>query len=239
MEKLLFLKRCTKQEGKTVTIESSKTLGGVGSILLLIGVLPYVSSITFGVLGIVGIILILISLHGLANIYNDKGIFNNSLYGFIAGIVGAVIAAVVAFAVVLSNLTSLLQKIYPTWNGKLSSIQSLSGMTPQTTNLHFSDVVPLLEGLVAVFLILWIFIIIWAIFARKSLKTLSTKSSVGLFSTASLLLIIGAALTIIIIGLLLLWIGVLLMAIAFFQIKPQMEQQPVTYVEPPTQPTPV
>jgi uncharacterized membrane protein len=52
-------------------------------------------------------------------------------------------------------------------------------------------------------------------------------------------MIIGAALTIIIIGLLLLWIGVLLMAIAFFQIKPQTQQQTVTYVEPPTQPTPV
>jgi len=221
-----------------MTIESSKTLGGVGSILLLIGVLPYISQFSFGVLALVGIILILISLNGLANIYKERGIFNNSLYGFIAGIVGAILAAIVALVVVLSNLTSFLQKIYPTWDGKLGDISKLSGMTPTTTGLKFSDVSSLLVGLVAVFVIVWVFLIVWAVFARMSLKSLATKSGVGLFSTAGLLLIIGAALTVVIIGLLLMWVGVLLMAIAFFQIKPQMMQSP-TMEMPPTQPTPV
>jgi len=221
-----------------MTIESSKTLGGVGSILLLIGVLPYISQFSFGILALVGIILILISLNGLANIYKERGIFNNSLYGFIAGIVGAILAAIVALVVVLSNLTSFLQKIYPTWDGKLGDISKLSGMTPTTTGLKFSDVSSLLVGLVAVFVIVWVFLIVWAVFARMSLKSLATKSGVGLFSTAGLLLIIGAALTVVIIGLLLMWVGVLLMAIAFFQIKPQMMQSP-TMEMPPTQPTPV
>jgi len=222
-----------------MTLESSKTLGGVGSILLLIGVLPYIGQFTFGILAIVGVILILVALNGLANIYKERGIFNNSLYGFIAGIIGAVIAVIVAIAVVLSNLTSFLQKIYPTWDGKLSDISSISGMTPSTSNLQFSDVSSLLVGILAVFVILWVFIIIWAIFARMSLKTLATKSGVGLFSTASLLLIIGAALTIVIIGLLIMWVAVLLMVIAFFQLKPMTEQPSATYMPPPTQPTPV
>ncbi len=222
-----------------MTLESSKTLGGVGAILLLIGVLPYVISFTFGILALVGIILILIALYGFSTIYNEKSIFNNSLYGFIAGIVGVVVAAAVALIAVLSNLTNLLQKIYPSWDGKLSSLSSIQGMTPQTSNLNFSDIVPLLEGLVAVFVILWIFIVIWAFFARKSLKTLSTKSGVGLFSTAALLLIIGAALTIVIVGVVVLWVAVLLMAVAFFQMKTQAAQPNVTYVAPPSTPTPV
>jgi uncharacterized membrane protein len=47
----------------------------------------------------------------------------------------------------------------------------------------------------------------------------------GLFSTAGLLLLIGAVLIIAFgLGAILMWIAVLLLAIAFFQIKPQIEQ---------------
>jgi len=222
-----------------MTLESSKNLGGIGSILLLIGVLPVLSSLTFGVIAIIGLILVLVALYGFAGIYKERGIFNNSIYGVIAGVVGVVIAVVVLFAAVLSSITNFLEKIYPSWNGSWSTISSLSGMTPNTTNISPSDVLPFIEGILAVFLILWIFIIIWAFFARRSLKSLSTKTSVGLFSTAALLLIIGAVLTIVIIGLLLMWIAVLLMAIAFFQIKPQQEQMPAAMAPPQSTPTPV
>jgi len=220
-------------------LESSKTLGGVGAILLLVGTLPVLSSYTFGVLAVVGIIIILVALNSLANIYKERGIFNNSLYGLIVGIVGAVIAGVVVLVAVLSKLKTLLLQLYPSWNGQWSSISSLSGMKPDTSNLMSGTVVSVLEGVLAAFVILWIFIIVWAVFVRRSLKMLAAKSSVGLFSTASLLLIIGAALTIVVIGLLLMWIGVLLMAIAFFQMKPQAEQPPATMAPPLSTPTPV
>jgi uncharacterized membrane protein len=181
----------------------------------------------------------MVGLNGLANIYKERGIFNNSLYGLVAGIVGAVMAAVVLVVAVLSTLADFLQKIYPSWNGNWSTISSISGMTPNFSNIAFSDIVPLLEGLLAVFLVLWVFVIVWAFFARRSLKMLATKSSVGLFSTAALLLLIGAVLTIILIGALLIWIAMLLMAIAFFQIKPQPEQPPLTVAPSPFTPTPV
>ena len=224
-----------------MNLESSKTLGGVGAILLLVGTLPVVSSYSFGVLAIVGIITILVALNSLANIYKERGIFNNSLYGLIAGVVGSVIAGVVVVVAVLSNLKSLLEQVYPSWNGQWSSISSLSGMTPNTSNITLSNstLISLLGGVLAAFVILWIFLIVWAIFVRRSLKMLAIKSSVGLFSTASLLLIIGAALTIVVIGLLIMWIGVLLMVIAFFQIKPQAEQPPATMAPSTSTPTPV
>ncbi len=98
---------------------------------------------------------------------------------------------------------------------------------------------PLLGALFLVLVVLWVFAIVAGFFARRSLKVLSTKASVGLFSTASLLLIIGAFLTIIFIGAILMWIAVLLIAIAFFQIKPQPEQPVATMAPPPSTPTPV
>jgi uncharacterized membrane protein len=226
-------------EEKALTLESSKNLGGVGAILLLVGTLPYLSSYSFGILALVGLILILVGLNGLANVYKERGIFNNSLYGLIAGIVGVVIAVVVLFVAVLSSLVDFLQEIYPSWNGDWSTISSLSGMTPNTSNITMSSIVSLLGGLLSVFVVLWIFVIIWAFFARRSLKMLATKSSVGLFSTAALLLLIGAVLTIVLIGFLLMWIAVLLMAIAFFQIRPQAEQPLSTVAPPPLTPTPM
>lgn len=219
-----------------MTLESSKALGGIGSILLLIGVIPF-GVPYLGVIALIGFILVLVALHGLANIYKEHGIFNNALYGFIAAIVGVVAAAVAAIYVVFytSIFTDFLHKIFPGWNG---SWNSLVGLTPTTSNITFNDVTSVLGAAFGLLAILWIFLIISAYFNRRSLKKLATKANVGLFSTAGLLLLIGAVLTIIAIGLLLMWIAVLLMAIAFFQIQPQPEQPVAPPAPPPQTPRP-
>jgi len=54
--------------GETLNFESSKTLSGVGAILVAIG--SFVP-----VLAIVGIILVLIGLKGLAEAYGEKAVF--------------------------------------------------------------------------------------------------------------------------------------------------------------------
>jgi len=218
-----------------MTLESNKTLGGIGAILLFIGLIPYGEPFT-GIIALAGLILVLVALYGFANIYKESGIFYNFIYGIIAGIVGAVIAGVVVVVSILTTLKNFLYQIFPGWNGDWSK---LSGLTPNTSNITMSAVLPFLEGLLLVFLVLWIFTIIAAFFARRSLKTLSEKTSVGLFSTAALLLFIGAILTIVLIGLLLMWIAALLIAIAFFQIKTQPEQPVTTMSPPPPTPPPV
>jgi uncharacterized membrane protein len=214
-----------------MTLESSKTLGCVGAILMLIGVIPFAGPFV-GIVALIGSILVLVALHGLADYYKEDRIFNNALYGFIASIVGVVATVVAAIYVVFytSILTDFLYKIYPGWDGTWSS---LAGLTPNTSNITINDITPVLGAIFAVFAILWIFLMISAFFNRRSLKTLSTKASVGLFSTAGLLLIIGAVLAIVLIGLLLMWIAVLLIAIAFFQIKPQPEQPAAPAPPPP------
>lgn len=220
-----------------MTLESSKTLGGIGSILLLIGVIPF-GQPYLGVIALIGFILVLVALHGLANFYKENGIFNSALYGFIAAIMGVVAAVVAAVYVIFytSILTDFLHQIYPGWNGSWSS---LVGLTPNTSNITTSDLTPVLGAVFSVLAILWIFLMISAYFNRRSLKTLSAKANVGLFSTAGLVLIIGAVLAIILIGLVLMWIAVLLMAIAFFQILPQPIHSVAPPAPPPQTPTPV
>jgi uncharacterized membrane protein len=86
--------------------------------------------------------------------------------------------------------------------------------------------VPFLVGLFVALAVLWVFAIIATYFVRRSLVSLSAKSGVGLFSTAGLLMLVGAVLIIAFgLGLLLIWIGALILAIAFFTMKPQ-ESQP-------------
>ncbi|HXX88428.1 MAG TPA: DUF996 domain-containing protein [Candidatus Acidoferrum sp.] len=205
-----------------MTLESSRTLGGIGAILLLIGLIPFAEPY-LGVIALIGFILVLIALHGLGNFYKEDRIFDNALYGFIAAIVGVVAAVVAAIYIIFytSIVTSFLDKIYPGWNGSWSS---LVGLTPTTSGITFKDVAPVLGAVFSVLVILWVFLIISSFFNRRSLKMLSTKTNVGLFSTAGLLLLIGAVLVIVFIGVVLMWIAVLLMAIAFFQIKPTSEQ---------------
>jgi uncharacterized membrane protein len=162
-----------------LTLESNKTLGGIGAILLFIGVIPFVQYIW--VIGIVGAILTLVALRGLANYYKEGGIFSNALYGVAIIIVGGIITGILAFAVVLSNLRDLLMQLYPGWNGVDWS--ALQGMTPNT-NIDPSAVFPLIGGLLVVLVIVWVFVIIAAFMIYRSLKLVSNKSNVGLFGTA-------------------------------------------------------
>ena len=221
-----------------MTLESSKILGGIGAILLFIGVITFFVQPFLAILGLIGIILVLVAMHDLASYYKESGVFNNALYGFIAGIVGIVVTGItfVYLFFYTSVLTDFLYKIYPSWNGDLST---LSGLTANTSDISLSDATPILESFFLVLVVFWIFSIIAAFFARRSLKALSAKASVGLFSTAALLLLIGGFLAIAFIGFILMWIALLLIAIAFFQIKPQPEQPVATMAPSPSTPTPV
>jgi uncharacterized membrane protein len=206
-----------------MTLESSKTLGGIGAILMFVGIIPYISY--FGIVELIGAILVLVSLYGLGNYYHESGIFKNALYGIVAGIVGVVIAVAIAFTVVLANITDLIYQVFPGWNGDWTSLQ---GMTPDP-NAFIGDIsalIPFVIGAIAILVIVWLSAIIATFFIRRSFKQVTTKSTVGLFGTAGLLLLIGAFLTIIAIGFILMWIAMLILAIAFFQLKPGQEAVP-------------
>ena len=212
-----------------MSMETSKILGGVGALLMFIGIIPYINY--FGAIELVGLILVMVALYNLASHYRESGIFNNALYGLIIGIIGGVISIAAVIIVVLTSLTDFLYTIFPDWNGDWTA---LSGLTPDTSNFSLDSIMPFLAGIFAVLIILWVSSIIAAFFVRRSLGTLSAKSGVGLFSTAGLLLLIGAVLIVLFgIGLILIWISALLLAIAFFQIRPK-QTQPTTSAAAPT-----
>jgi len=205
-----------------MTLETNKTLGGVGALLMLISPFAgFVAGAFSSVLGLVGIILVLIAMKGLADHYNEGGIFNNTLYGVILTIVGGVVfvASIVVGAV---GLLSELNLDWTTLSTDTAAFSNFDWQGLVDFNIIWDYIVIIFAGLV----VLFIFTVIAAIFYRKSLNSLAEKTGVGLFGTTGLILLIGAVLTIIGIGFLLLWVALILLTVAFFSIKPEAAQPP-------------
>jgi len=213
-----------------MTIESSKILGGVGAILLIVAAVAFFVQPLLLMIGVIGLILILIALHGLADYYKEKSIFSNALFGFIATIAGAIatFARFVYLVFYTTYVTDLFSIVYPGFNGDWTTIPNLTA----NPNLNPADLIPFIGPIIAIFVIMCIFLVIAAFFTWRSIKTVSSKSNVGLFSTAGLLLLIGALIAIVLIGLVLMLVAVVLIAVAFFQIKPQQPEQPSVAASP-------
>lgn len=191
-----------------MSLESNKTLGGVGALLVAIG-----SFIPF--LGPVGIILVLIAMKGLADYYNEDDLFTKSLYGFIFGIIGIVAAIAIFIAAI--------------FGGALTDI--FTGFGSPFYTFPVVTLVLFIVGLVVMF----VFLLLQAIFYRESFRILSEMSGEKLFDTAGLLLLIGAILTIILIGFILLFVAWILVTAGFFAIKTPTTQLPAA--APPPTPT--
>ncbi|HYA77666.1 MAG TPA: DUF996 domain-containing protein [Verrucomicrobiae bacterium] len=65
------------------SLESSKTMSGIGSILLI-----------FPIISIVGIILVLLGMKGMSDYYKEPSIYQNALWGVIFGIIALIAIAV-------------------------------------------------------------------------------------------------------------------------------------------------
>jgi uncharacterized membrane protein len=201
--------------------QTSKNLGGVGALLLFIGPLLSYGHFLGGFLSPIGFILVLIALKGFADHYKDAGIFNNALYSFITCIVGVVLAAGAFIATALTVVADL---------GITDWTSAAEWTTLISSETALDSLLTLLGGVIIALVILFATAILTAWMYRKSLAKLASKSGVGLFGTAGLLFLVGAVLTIVLIGFLLTWISSLLVAIAFFSMKP-------TAVEPQPSPT--
>jgi uncharacterized membrane protein len=205
--------------------ESSKILGGIGAILMLIG--PFGAFYT-GIIGLVGLILVLVALNGLADYYKERRIFTNVLYAAILAIVGGVISVVVIVTAAI-NMLPILGIQISNWTD-VSALQKLN--LQNFTN--WSALAPYVGAIIGALIILFVCVVVAAVLLRRSLIILSGKSGTHLFATAGLLMLIGAALTIVLVGLVLLWIGVLLLAIAFFEMRTQPTQTQTTMPSPPS-----
>jgi uncharacterized membrane protein len=198
---------------KKMTFESSKTLSAVGALLLVIGaVVGFVWSFS-GIVSLIGIILLLIGLKGLANYYKEDGIFNNALYSIIIAIVGFI----VGIGVVIASALSALSELGIDWENIEDWANFGTDVANVVTDFDFNTLATLIGALLIGLIIFYIVLIVAMFFFRKSMNQLSSKSGIGLFSTAGLLMLLGAIIPGI--GLLLILIGAIIVTIAFFQLK--------------------
>jgi uncharacterized membrane protein len=203
-----------------MTLQSNKTLGGVGALLMVIS--PFLVSGFTLLVGLVGLILVLIAVKGLSDHYKEASIFNNTLYGVILSIVGVVVFVAALFVTAISFFTNVLGIELSTAFSDPTAFSNIDWTEAMILDNLMSHVAALVGSLV----ILFIFVVVATIFYRKSLTTLAEKTGVGRFGTAGLLLLIGAVLTIIAIGFLLIWIALILLTAAFFQIRAEPTQPP-------------
>ncbi len=86
-----------------------------------------------------------------------------------------------------------------------------------------------LAGVFAFLVILWITLIIAAIFIKRSFDVIGTRLGVGAFKTAGMLYLIGALLVVVFfVGLIVIFVGVIFQIVAFFSInETPLQTQPV------------
>jgi len=183
------------------SFEHSKTLAGVGAILLLLGFVPYAG----WVLAMVGVVLLVIGMKELSKYYQDQNVYQNTLTG-VKFYVVAVVAAAAAIVAVMIGVAS-------------------------ATDFTFKNFVPtvgfgvgvaaLLAGLVVAF----VFYILAASHLKRALDSLAQKSGESSFATAGTLLWIGSILTIVLVGLVLIFVAWIFATLGFFSMKSRQYQQ--------------
>jgi uncharacterized membrane protein len=171
------------------------------------------------VVGIIGLILLILGLKGLSERYNDPGIYQHAVKGVIFGIIAIIALAVISFT--------------GFFGGALIGVFTGGIAGAITAVIMF----------VAALVVAFIFYVLMAINFRRAFNILEQKTGEHLFHTAGTLLYIGALLTIIVVGLFLVWIAWLILAIAFFTMKPAptqptYQQQPYGYTQSPPTPAP-
>ncbi len=198
--------------------ESTKTMAGIGSLLLLLSVFPYAG----WVLGLVGIVLLVKSMKEFSDYYGDKSIYQNAWTGIKYYIV-AIIAIAVAGTAVAIGIAS-------------ATAFTFEGIVAWTTGLGIG-VIAGIAGLIVAF----IFYVLAATHLKTAFTMISEKTGDHTLATAGTLFLVGSILTIVFgVGLILIFISWIIATIGFFSMKnqqfPQYNQtQPYNYT-PPNQP---
>ncbi len=185
-----------------------QTYGGIGAILFLLAIVPAVGWL----LALVGAILVLVAIKRVPEAVTDPSIFTNMIIAVVLAIAGLVVGVVVIFASVLKAV------------GLSALMQTVPGSGPPT--VAQGDLTGLIVGVIAGLAIVWILLLVSAIFVRRSYGSMATKLGVGMFGTSSLLYLIGAALTMILIGYILIFVALILNIVAFFSIPDQPVMAP-------------
>ncbi len=177
----------------------ARTLGLIGSVLALIGVVP---SRILHIVGLVGIILILISLKEIGDMVNNDKPFKYYLYSFIVGIIAtAFLFAVVFIAIVKTSSvsTSTTQtSVHTIGPGSSEIFKVYTSISPGSSFIGY---------ILLILVVLWIFSIIASYFRMKALRELAEVTETKEFNSAATWMWWGALTMIILVGFILVIIG--------------------------------
>jgi uncharacterized membrane protein len=200
-----------------MSMENSKVMGEVGALLMLVS--PLAGAYT-AILGLVGFVLLIVALDGLADHYRERGIFKNALNGGLVLIAGAAIAAVVMVAAGIGMLSVLGIPVSSWADPAAWQAVDWEGFT------EWAAMAPFIGVMVGALVVLFALSVYAAALIRRSLNALAHRSGVAMFATSGTLLFVGAILTIVVVGVVLLWISLLLLAVAFFKLSAEPAQAP-------------
>ncbi|MBM3898502.1 MAG: DUF996 domain-containing protein [Thaumarchaeota archaeon] len=181
------------------SLSQAKTMGGIGSILVLLGIVPLAGP----ALEIFGFVLMLVAIKSISDALNNKSVFNNAIISVVAAIAGIVAGIVVGVVGMLSFFGPGM------FQGNM-----MPGRFQPSDFMSMNFLGPIIAGLV----IIWIAFIVSGVFLKKSFDSIASGLNVKMFGTAALLYLIGAVLTIVLVGFLVIFVAAILQVVAFFSI---------------------
>lgn len=185
------------------TLGQAKIYGGVGSILTLLLPVPSVGWL----LAIAGFILTLVAVKYIADVVKDASIWNNILISIAVAIVGVI----VGFFVLVTSFFRFMGM------NNLNFADFGPNFNPST--VPTGDWIGLVSWAILGIAVIWILLTISGVFLRRGYGRISKALNVGMFGTAGLLYLVGAATMIVLVGFVLLPVALILMAVAFFSIN--------------------
>jgi len=198
----------------TATLREARTMGGVGSILVLLSLVPYVGF----VLGLAGFVMVLLAVKQISEAVNDREIFNNVLMAVILQIVGSAISV---FVVIGSFFAFVGSQVVMAPFG--SSFDGFGGPGMFGAGAVIAVLGSLVAGLVAI----WVILIIAARFLRRGYEGIATKTGTETFRSVGRWYYYGAWLMIILVGFVLILIAAILQIVAFFSLPESPPAQPI------------
>ncbi len=193
------------------SLRDAKYLGGIGSVLLLLTLIP-----DFGVVFLIaGLILVGVAIKKISDETGERPILNNFLLAILISVLGgaaAVVAAVALGVVSLLNFFAFLAE---------EVLENFSPTSQEVLNWALQFLTIILVSIA----IVWVSAIVSSIFLRRSYNLITKRLNVDLFKTAGLLYLVGAALIIILIGFIIILVALILQVIAFFTIPEELPEQ--------------
>ncbi|URA11161.1 DUF996 domain-containing protein [Thermospira aquatica] len=188
--------------------KNTKTLLSVGSLLIILGVVPHLFWV-----GIVGMVLFLIGIQQFSRSVQDHNLFSDTLWAFLIPVIGLTILSFVIIGTFATTFSGAIIR------GEGIPMRGFPGRFSSPFAFFSAGGGLMFLGGIITALIAWTFAIVYGIRMQKVSLSLENYLHNNLFRTAGSLFFWGGWLSIILVGMILIWVGWLLYTIGFFSVS--------------------